>query len=438
MQCFAPRGKQRTQFTDICFFGSQMQEKQGQYNHQQHNAREQEDFGGRHLLHRTQFLVGLPTIFDYFCPDIWSCHRWQQHLKQNPNPLKLSRLLGRCIVANQTVQAGGQHHARAHHHDTRHNHRCHRTAQEHEHHTIKHHSNSRHRNGQFPLFVDNFTHQNANGATNHQHQSHNKGVVCNPQILLDIDNQIGHIDLLTGAEDSQGQQGEVQVWIGKYDIGAQTVEDGGGLFVLGRLQPLRFPNQQLSQCATRQCQTAHNEEKLSPLPCRRQTIQGTKHQQHGHHWHNRKDGFYAPSILLRGDIRNPRIKCRIIRTRPEESHHAVQRNHENSGCLHRGGGWHQLFQPCHGHECKCHDAQTPQQIATDHQTFSFAQFVRQRTDHQCRHRRHNTTGGDHRCNHIGISCDGVIEKDIEVHILHNPSNLSNQTKDQQCEPSTQS
>ncbi len=434
VQIFPPGGQHGPQGPEGP--GGLLPPQQGQRDgdQQQHQCGGDEDFRRGDFLHHAQLLIGLPAVLDHRRADIRACHHGQQHLEKDADALELSRLMGGGVVPDETLQAGGEDHAGSQYHRARQNNGDHTPDEEHGDEPGEGRNGGGDRHMELSVPVDYPPKSHAGHAGGGKHHAQNHGVAVHPKEALDIDDEVGHIHLLAGGVHRQSQQGQIQGGIGPDDPWAQAVEDVPHVVALRPAEVLRLLNEQMAQAASQQGQSAHHKEEDPPLPLGGQAVQSAEDHQHGHQRHDGQHRLHPAPVAVSGDVCHPGVEGRVVGAAAEKGHHAVQNDHQHRRRLDRLCRTQQAFQTVHPHQGEGHDAQAPQQVARDDDGLAHPQFVRQRAHRQGGHRRHHGAGRHHGGDHARVPGNGVVEEHIEIHVLHHPGDLADESEAQQCCP----
>ena len=169
-------------------------------------------------------------------------------------------------------------------------------------------------------------------------------------------------------------------------------------------------------------------QKQLPGPGLGQAVQSPEHHQHGHQRHNGQHRLHPAPVFRHGDVRDPGVEGGVVGGGAEEGHDAVQHHHQHRRAVGRTG------QGASFDEGEGPDADAPQQIADDDQGLPPPQPVAEGPHHQGGDGGGDGAPGHHGGDHGRVPGDGVVQEHVEIHILNDPGDLSEQAEGQQGRP----
>ena len=290
--------------------------------------------------------------------------------------------------------------------------------------------------GKAPPII-HFAIEEGEGRRQHDGRGKDQHIVVHVEGLGVVEDQVGHENLNGDAEQSVGQKGQVELAVGTDYRGSEAVEEVGKILGICAGVHLGLVDEEKAQQAQHQHDGADGAEKDGPvvIPALVQEHGSAEHHQNGQHGHHGVDSLRrAPVGLVRG-VGEPGVEGGVVGAGAKEGHDAVQSDHQRNaqtGC--HGSGAYQRLQDVHAQKGKGPDAHAPAQIAAADKELPLAQFIRQGANEQGGHCGGHRAGTHHQGDGLGGGVKFVVDKNVQVHVLHDPGHLAHQTENDQRQP----
>ena len=265
---------------------------------------------------------------------------------------------------------------------------------------------------------------------------HDEDIVAHAQADLVVEDQVGHIGLDGDVEQGEDQEHDVQFRVA---FGSGRPETVGQVFKIagGGGTDLRLVDEEQTRNAHADDHAADDGEDPGPAGS---GIQVKAHEtaedhQNGDQGHHGVDALHGATVGVVRGVRDPGVEGGIVGAGAEEGHDTVQ-NDDQADTQGHGVGSHgeNRLNDIHPKEAEVQDADAPEQISAADQQFAFANTVGQSADQHRGHRGGHTGSAYHHGDVCGRGTEHLVNEHIEVHIFHDPGDLSHQGKQCQCHP----
>ena len=398
--------------------------------------------GGRKNIYVGNKGLGAVTVFDHTgagengLSDKRSDQSREQYLGEDPDPLEHARLSPGRQIPDPGTEHGHARQVSAHHEKgTEENGNGGRKEIQnpvpgHE----PRHADA-HGEGKTPPVVD-LAPQGGHHGGQHDGRRHDEYVIAHAKGYLVVEDQIRHEDLYGDIEYHKGGQTQVQGYVLPYRGGEKSVHYGVQILRLCR-SDLRLPEKKQTQHAHGQHHRADDSEDHRPAfrPVQIKSHKPAEHRQNRHQRHHGVDALRTAPVRLVGGIGEPCVERRIVGAGAEEGHDAIQNDHKRN-THRRGGRGHgeqgpQDFLP---KKNEAENGDAPQNIAAADEKLPAADLVGQSPDENGGHRGGHRAGGHHQGDIPGGRAEHLIDEYVQVHVLHDPRNLTHQAEDGQGDP----
>lgn len=251
---------------------------------------------------------------------------------------------------------------------------------------------------------------------------------------MNIDKQIGHVDLLGHTDDGQDTESDVQQRVVLNRGRAETVENIDKVVAPVRLKLWGILDEKDADNAGQRRQPAHDEEERLPVVRLCKGGQRAEYDDHAQQRHDGENRFRLTTLLRHGDVRYPGVKARVVGRGAKERHHAV---HHHDDDARNGDGARradELGRVVHRDKGKGQGRKAPDKVAPADEDFALAQPVGEQPHQQRGDCGGGGAEGHHVGNHVRVPGDSVVDIDVEEHVLHRPRHLTDQAEQDQRDP----
>ena len=360
-----------------------------------------------------------------------------QHLRHNAQPLEQPHLLRRGVGTHHGAEHGGAGKVARHHAQRAEEHR-HRAAGEIQHQIPGHQQGDARQNGAakapgiIPAAVKGGEHRRQ-----HDGRRHDEDVIFHAEGFFVVQDEVGHEDLDGDPEAREGQQGEIQHLVLPHHRGAEAVQNAAPVAAGGRGGDAGFPDEPEAGKPDDHDHHADDGKDGNPALGLLQVKEhkAAEYRQNGQHRHHGVDALRRAAVGIVGGIGEPGIEAGVIGGGAEEGHDAIHDDDEiDADGIDRdgdpdGGGDHICPD-----ERKAEDGNAPQQIARADEQLAAAHTVAERADEDGGKGGRDRRSGDHEADLGGGGVEHLVDKDIEVHIFHDPRDLTHQRENGKRQP----
>ncbi len=337
-------------------------------------------------------------------------------------------------VPDVGAQYGRHQHIAAHHHAARKDH-THGGAHEiHGREAAEHHQHGGQDEIHLAYPVDEPAGHHADHGSEDQHDAQHDGVIFDPEVVLQIDNQVREKHLHRDGEHAEAREGQIEVGVGGHHFGAEPVEQVFEIAVPPGFQTGLVPHQKDGHDAHGGDGQTEDVEELPPLPRPGQPVKRAEDNQHGDQRQNGQYALHPGAVIVVGSIGDKGVKGAVVGSGAKKGHDTVHHHHQRGGGSGGIGRGKELCGVIHRDVAESRRGQAPQDIAAADKDLPSAHAVGQRAHQQRGHRGRAGRPGHHGGDVARVGGNGVIEVHIEVHIFDGPRELAEQTHQQQRGP----
>ena len=362
--------------------------------------------------------------------DIRSDNTGNKHLRKDSNALKLSRFSDGCEVSDLCAEYRHAGKISAHH-KQRADENERSGAEEKEDYVAdgKPYETDGNREGEaFAVVYLAPKHRNDRGK--HDGGRHDENVTGHAERNLIVKNEIGHEDLYGNVEDNESEQIDIQSGIFSDRGRQEAVHHRAEIAVFFRFE-LRLVDHKEADNTNADDHNAYNGENVGPA---RREIEIKKHKStengkdrdEGHHGVNSLGGSSVGGVRA---VCQPRVEGGVVCAGAEKRHNAVKNNDTgNADGGSRGGKREDCFDQIFLEEHESQNGNTPKNITGTNKDLSFAYLIGQRADqHRCQCCGDRACG-DHGGNILSRGVKHFVDEYVEIHILDDPCDLTDQTE----------
>ena len=400
-------------------------------------------------------------------------HR-DQHPEYHPYALKHARFVGRGQIPHGSREICGNAKVRAHQHKARRAYRRHRSLTFETEGTCEQHSYSAYKvyaeQGKIEFSaVLHFRHEdpeNDRGGRG-RHYYHGDGQnIATVRVFkrsFGVHYQVRHKTVVRDSHYTHGGIGEIEVFIGFYDLFAEAVDyvavigrgiwSKRGIVAYGEYPDNAYDGYDRAEQHIKQRPVARGYLCAARYPARHFLSRGGKisvlghpvhtaeYRSHSEYRHYRYHAFDHAAFGPGGIVGHPRVKGGVVCGRTHIRHHAVHYHYRHYGGY-RGGG-NALYAECreviHGYKRKQHYDETPDNVTEADETAAVAFSVRPYPPDERRRRGGDSACRDHYGN--GYRAEAVVaerhrtvDKYVEIHIFDYPRDLSEKSENDKGSP----
>ena len=376
------------------------------------------------------------SIFQDLPADHRTCDARDQHLGADPYTLKSACHTLGDIVPDKCAEDGHTAKVSAHHKEGAEKYRHGGAGQEKQ--NISHQQTDQ-RDHTAEAVTPPVIHLAPQGGDHRGHDNgwrHDQHIVLHTKGHLIVDDQIRHKDLDGDIENDEGDQSPVQLFVFCDGFRTEAVNDPTKIGALCLGDPGLFDDKEAKNTHTGyQCADDGIDQRpgigLVQVE-KHKSAEDHKDADQGHHC---IDTLRSAPVLPVHRVGQPSVEGCIIGGRAEEGHQAIQDDGQTDAhCRSRAGKGKGLADQVLPEQHERENGDAPQNVAAADKELPLSESVRQRTHKNGGQGGGNGRGSYHSGNIRRRGVKDLIDKYIEVHILHDPGHLAHQAEEGQRKP----